>query len=36
MSESFSFASDKSGLAPGTLVHVGEAHPHEHVISVIN
>ena len=36
MSESFSFASDKSGLPPGTLVHVGEVHPHEHMISVLH
>lgn len=36
MSESFSFASDKSGLPPGTLVHVGEVHPHEHIISVLH
>jgi magnesium transporter len=36
MSESLSFASEKSGLPPGSLVHVGEAHPHEHKIYVVN
>ena len=36
MSESFSFASEKSGLPPGSLVHVGEVHQHEHKISVVN
>lgn len=29
-------ASKKSGLPPGSLVHVGEIHPHEHTISVVN
>ena len=36
MSESLSYASEKSGLPPGSLVHVGEVHTHEHKISVIN
>jgi magnesium transporter len=36
MAESLSFASEKSGLPPGTLVHVGEVHEHTHSISVIN
>lgn len=36
MSESLSFASEKSGLPPGSLVHVGEVHAHEHKISVVN
>jgi magnesium transporter len=36
MPESLSSASEKSGLPPGSLVHVGEVHPHEHKISVIN
>ncbi|WP_262964432.1 magnesium/cobalt transporter CorA [Methylobacter psychrophilus] len=36
MSESLSFSSEKSGLPPGSLVHVGEVHTHEHKISVIN
>ena len=36
MSESLSSASEKSGLPPGSLVHVGEVHAHEHKISVIN
>jgi len=36
MSESLSFASDKSGLPPGSLVHVGEVHAHEHKITVVN
>jgi magnesium transporter len=36
MSESLSFASEKSGLPPGSLVHVGEVHMHEHKISVVN
>jgi len=36
MSESLSFSSEKSGLPPGSLVHVGEVHAHEHKISVIN
>ncbi len=35
MSESLSYASEKSGLPPGSLVHVGEVHEHEHSISVI-
>jgi magnesium transporter len=36
VSESLSSASEKSGLPPGSLVHVGEVHTHEHKISVIN
>jgi len=36
MPESLSSASEKSGLPPGSLVHVGEVHTHEHKISVIN
>lgn len=36
MSESLSSVSKKSGLAPGTLVHVGEVHEHPHSITVIN
>jgi len=36
MSESLSYASEKSGLPPGSLVHVGEVHEHEHRISVIS
>jgi magnesium transporter len=36
MSESLSLASEKSGLPPGSLVHVGEVHAHEHKISVVN
>ena len=36
MSESLSFASEKSGLPPGSLVHVGEVHTHEHKISVVS
>jgi magnesium transporter len=36
MSESLRFVSKKSGLAPGTLVHVGEVHEHPHSISVTN
>ncbi len=36
MSESLSSASEKSGLPPGSLVHVGEVHTHEHKITVIN
>lgn len=36
MSESLNFSSEKSGLPPGSLVHVGEVHAHEHKISVIN
>ena len=36
MSESLSYASEKSGLPPGSLVHVGEVHAHEHKISVVN
>lgn len=31
-----SSASKKSGLAPGTLIHVGEDHGHQHSITVIN
>ncbi|MDD5269322.1 MAG: magnesium/cobalt transporter CorA [Methylococcales bacterium] len=36
MSESLSLASEKSGLPPGSLVHVGEVHAHEHKITVVN
>lgn len=36
MSESLSYASEKSGLPPGSLVHVGEVHQHEHKITVID
>jgi magnesium transporter len=36
MPESFSSASEKSGLPPGSLVHVGEVHGHEHKILAIN
>jgi magnesium transporter len=36
MPESLSYSSEKSGLPPGSLVHVGEVHTHEHKISVIN
>jgi magnesium transporter len=34
--ESLSFSSEKSGLPPGSLVHVGEVHGHEHKITAIN
>lgn len=34
--ESLYFVSKKSGLAPGTLVHVGAVHEHPHSIRVIN
>jgi magnesium transporter len=36
MPESLSYASEKSGLPPGSLVHVGEVHEHEHKITVID
>jgi magnesium transporter len=36
MSESLSSVSKKPGLAPGTLVHVGEDHGHPHNITVVN
>jgi magnesium transporter len=36
MPESLSYASKKSGLPPGSLVHVGEVHEHEHKITVIS
>jgi magnesium transporter len=36
MFESLSSAAEKSGLPPGSLVHVGEVHKHEHIISVVN
>lgn len=36
MPESLSSASEKSGLPPGSLVHVGEVHGHEHKILAIN
>ena len=36
MSESLSYASEKSGLPPGSLVHVGAVHEHENKITVID
>ncbi len=36
MSNSLSSASEKSGLPPGFLVHVGKVHPHENTITVVN
>ncbi|MDD2801756.1 MAG: CorA family divalent cation transporter [Methylococcales bacterium] len=36
MSESLSLASEKSGLPPGSLVHVGEVHSNENIITVID
>ncbi len=33
---SLSYASEKSGLPPGSLVHVGEVHGHDHKITVID
>jgi magnesium transporter len=36
MSASLSSAAEKSGLPPGTLVHVGEAHPHQRRILLVN
>lgn len=36
LSDSPSYASKKSGLAPGTLIHVGEKHDHEHRITLID
>ena len=36
MSESLSYASEKSGLPPGSLVHVGEVHAQEHKITLIS
>jgi len=36
MSESLSYASEKSGLPPGSLVHVGEVHEHENRITVVD
>jgi magnesium transporter len=36
MTESLSNPSEKSGLPPGALVHVGEVHSIEHQITVIN
>ncbi|MCK9637838.1 magnesium/cobalt transporter CorA [Methylobacter sp. Wu8] len=36
MSESLSYASEKSGLPPGSLVHVGEVHKYEQKITVID
>ncbi len=35
-SKSLRFVSKKSGLAPGTLVHVGQVHEHPHSVTVIN
>jgi magnesium transporter len=34
--ESLRFVSKKSGLAPGTLVHVGTVHEHPHSVTVTN
>jgi magnesium transporter len=34
--ESHKSVAKKSGLAPGTLIHVGEIHDHEHTITLIN
>jgi magnesium transporter len=34
LSDTPSYASKKTGLAPGTLVHVGEVHEHEHSITL--
>lgn len=36
MAESLSLASKKSGLPPGSLVHVGEVHAHDNIITVID
>jgi magnesium transporter len=36
MSESLSLASEKSGLPPGSLVHVGEVHSNENIITVLD
>ncbi|MCX7098277.1 MAG: magnesium/cobalt transporter CorA [Methylococcales bacterium] len=36
MPKSRNLASKKSGLPPGSLVHVGKVHPHEQTISVAN
>jgi magnesium transporter len=36
MTESASYAAKKSGLPPGSLVHVGDVHGHEQCITVIN
>lgn len=36
MSKSRSYPSKKSGLAPGSLVHVGQVHGHEHSILIVN
>ncbi|MBL1264459.1 magnesium/cobalt transporter CorA [Candidatus Methylomicrobium oryzae] len=36
MIESLSYASEKSGMPPGSLVHVGEVHDHLQSITVIN
>jgi magnesium transporter len=36
MYESLSSAAEKSGLPPGSLVHVGEVHEHEHKITAVN
>ncbi|MEC4750569.1 magnesium/cobalt transporter CorA [Methylomicrobium sp. Wu6] len=36
MIESLSYASEKSGMPPGSLVHVGDVHDHIQSISVIN
>jgi hypothetical protein len=36
MIESLSYASEKSGMPPGSLVHVGDVHDHIQSITVIN
>jgi magnesium transporter len=36
MNESLSYASEKSGMEPGSLVHVGDVHDHVPSITVIN
>ncbi|WP_020561745.1 magnesium/cobalt transporter CorA [Methylosarcina fibrata] len=36
MVDSLSFSSEKIGLPPGSLVHVGEVHDHEHRILMMN
>ncbi|MEQ1620242.1 MAG: magnesium/cobalt transporter CorA [Methylococcales bacterium] len=36
MAESLNLASKKSGLPPGSLVHVGEVHAHNNIIRVID
>jgi magnesium transporter len=36
MIDSLSYASEKSGMPPGSLVHVGDVHDHIQSIMVIN